>query len=58
MFDATPEELRLALEELVRLQANYAKLLNGWDGGKRHPFSNAEEWIARLRETGTLKKFD
>ena len=48
-------ELMFALEELVQLQSHYAKLLNMHDGGERHGFCNAAEWIARLRETGKLE---
>jgi hypothetical protein len=47
-------ELRIALRESVKLQAHYASLLNGWDGGQRMIFENSEAWIARLRETKTL----
>lgn len=48
--------LRIGLEESVRLQSHYADLLNMHDGGERRPFKNADEWIARLRETGKLPK--
>lgn len=43
-------ELRAALEEIVKLQAHYAGLLNGYDGGERHQFQSVEEWMDRLRE--------
>ena len=43
-------ELRHALDELVHLQAHYAELLNMRDGGQRHAFATADEWLARLRE--------
>jgi len=43
-------EQHLALEALVQLQLHYAELLNMHDGGARHAFASAEEWIARLRE--------
>ena len=46
--------LRRALEESVTLQAHYAELLNMHDGGRRIVFRDADAWIARLRETGTL----
>lgn len=49
------KELRIALEESVTLQAHYAKQLNIYDGGHRLPFKCAEDWIARLREMGTIK---
>lgn len=47
-------ELSVALEESVKLQSHYAKLLNMHDGGKRIGFDNAKAWVDRLRETGTL----
>lgn len=43
-----------ALEESVRLQSHYAGILNGYDGGSRLQFADADEWIARLISTGTL----
>jgi hypothetical protein len=48
-------ELRVALDESVKLQAHYAKLLNMHDGGKRMIFQTTDLWLARLRETGTLQ---
>jgi hypothetical protein len=42
--------LRFALEESVKLQAHYAKLLNMHDGGERMVFPTVEAWIARLDE--------
>jgi hypothetical protein len=42
--------LRFALEELVTLQAHYAKLLNEYDGGARTEFTSADQWLARLDE--------
>ncbi len=50
------QELRIALEESVKLQSHYAKLLNMYDGGQRISFATADEWITRLQETGTLDK--
>ena len=44
-----------ALEELVKLQAHYAKLLNMQDGGQRIAFESAEQWLARLKELKELK---
>ncbi len=46
------ENLRLSkgLAELVKLQAHYATLLNGYDGGKRMTFESADAWLARLDE--------
>ena len=49
-------ELEIALRESVKLQAHYAALLNQWDGGKRMIFPSSAEWIARLKETGTIEK--
>lgn len=54
----TREDLRTALEESVKLQSHYAKLLNMHDGGRRISFKDADAWIARLRETGTLRRPD
>lgn len=51
---ATLDDLRTALEESVKLQSHYAELLNMHDGGRRIGFANADAWIRRLRETGTL----
>ena len=55
--DVAPEltPLMVALEELVKLQSHYAGLLNQFDGGQRHQFTNADEWLARLKEIGKLK---
>ena len=39
---------REALEESVKLQTHYAKLLNMYDGGKRIGFDNADAWLSRL----------
>ena len=50
------EELRIALEESVRLQSHYAKSLNVLDGGERIVFESAKEWIERLREIGRVPK--
>lgn len=44
------------LEELVQLQAHYARLLNGYDGGQRTLFKNAEEWLERLAFLARKKK--
>ena len=46
--------LRIALDESLKLQRHYAALLNAYDGGHRREFNSTDEWIARLRETGTL----
>ena len=42
--------LAVALEESVKLQAHYAKLLNQYDGGERLAFENAQEWLDRMVE--------
>jgi hypothetical protein len=47
--EAATIELKSALDESIKLQSHYAVLLNGWDGGQRLQFANAEEWLARLR---------
>jgi hypothetical protein len=49
-------ELRAALEESVKLQSHYAVLLNGYDGGERMQFANADAWLARLRDLKAQKK--
>jgi hypothetical protein len=46
-------ELRLALDDSVKLQSHYAVLLNNYDGGKRLTFAGANAWLARLRELAT-----
>jgi len=48
------DETMLALEESLKLQSHYAKLLNQYDGEERRGFGSAEAWIKRLREVGTL----
>lgn len=53
------EALHTALEESVKVQSHYAGLLNDYesgehDGGRHLQFANADAWIARLREIGTL----
>jgi len=52
----TVDDLRIALEESVKLQRHYAELLNMYDGGRRITFKDADAWITRLRETGTLRR--
>ncbi len=42
------ERLRHGLDELVKLQAHYAKLLNMHDGGERIAFTSTDEWLKRL----------
>jgi hypothetical protein len=56
-IDEAKEEIRdlwAALEESVKLQSHYAGLLNVYDGGERKPFANAQAWVDRLIDTGTL----
>ena len=50
------EDLKIALDESLRLQSHYAKLLNQYDGGKRKSFKTIKAWISRLRKTGTIPK--
>ena len=62
-FAALPADIRalrlhVALNELVQLSSHYAELLNMHDGGERRPFENADAWIIRLYETGTLPPRD
>ncbi len=52
--DCSAADLRTALDESVKLQAHYAKLLNQWDGGHRLIFPSTGSWIARLRAYGAL----
>lgn len=48
------KNLRIALEESVKLQSFYGQLLNTYDGGERMKFDNADDWLMRLQQTGTL----
>ena len=50
------EDLRLALEESVKLQNHYAQLLNDYDQGERMTFETAGDWINRLKEVGKIPK--
>ena len=54
--DAWISELHEALSESVKLQSHYASILNAYDGGRRLPFADAEEWIKRLSEASAVKK--
>lgn len=47
-------QLLLALEESIKLQSHYAKLLNQYDGGTRISFSSPEEFMERLRSIDRL----
>jgi hypothetical protein len=49
------EELYTALQESLKVQSHYAKLLNMHDGGHRMTFVSPEVWLSRLRH---LKKKD
>jgi hypothetical protein len=40
--------LEHALDELVKLQAHYASLLNQYDGGERMQFASRHAWLDRL----------
>jgi hypothetical protein len=51
------ENLRIALDESIILQAHYAQLLNMHDGGQRKIFHTAKDWFERLKETGTIKDY-
>lgn len=44
----------IALQESLKLQAHYGRLLNDWDGGKRMIFKSVSEWLNRLKETGAF----
>lgn len=46
--DRQIENLTKALEESLKLQAHYAKLLNDYDGGHRLIFNTKEAWMNRL----------
>jgi hypothetical protein len=50
MKKITQEEIYHALEESVAIQSHYAEILNSYDNGQRLRFTNADEWIRRLRE--------
>ncbi len=48
-LDPPVDVLMEALEESVKLQSHYAKLLNMRDGGARMDFADARAWLARLK---------
>ncbi len=48
-------EVMIALRESVKLQSHYANLLNNYDNGQRLKFETANDWIARLKKTGTIE---
>jgi len=41
-------KLLAALDESIKLQSHYAKLLNMYDDGKRMIFQSSDEWLVRL----------
>ena len=41
-------DLREALEQSVKLQSHYARLLNEYDNGERIIFNTTQEWLDRL----------
>lgn len=57
LHDATERITTLtnALEESVKLQSHYARILNDYDGGQRREFDSAEQWIERLEQTKEKK---
>jgi hypothetical protein len=42
------DQLRAALEQSVKLQSHYARLLNQYDNGERLVFDAAYDWLERL----------
>lgn len=46
-------QIRVALDESLKLQSHYAELLNMHDGGQRMTFDSAK-WIERLKDLGDL----
>ena len=59
MKNETPKtDIEIALDESLKLQAHYAKLLNMWDGGNRMIFKDRQSWIDRLKATGTIRNED
>lgn len=45
----------IALQESLKLQAHYARLLNDYDGGNRTVFKSVGEWLKRLKETNSFE---
>ncbi len=43
------DEVLKALDDSVKLQSHYARLLNIYDDGRRLTFKDAAEWLERLR---------
>jgi hypothetical protein len=50
------DEVYQALEESIKLQAHYARILNMYDGGKRIEFRNASDWLHRIRKLDSQKE--
>lgn len=48
--------LERALDESVKLQSHYARLLNQYDGGERMTFESGRTWIERLVELDGPRK--
>jgi len=44
------EKLEKAIDESLKLQSHYAKLLNMYDEGERRQFKNRIEWMVRIDE--------
>lgn len=47
--------LNFALMGSVKLQGQYAELLNMWDGGRRRVFKYNDEWIAHVESEHQFK---
>lgn len=50
--EAVIERLVSALDQSLKLQSHYAKLLNMHDGGARLEFADTEAWLKRLNSHG------
>lgn len=49
-MERNEEALNHALEESLKLQSHYARLLNMHDGGERRQFDTPREWMDRISE--------
>lgn len=49
MYKSDYDLISKSLEESVKLQSHYAKLLNMHDGGERMLFPLVEHWVARIQ---------
>jgi len=49
------EKLEKAIDESLKLQSHYAKLLNMYDGGERKGFKTRKEWMDRLDEVAEIQ---